>query len=507
MSHIDFFQTKNIITLYPDWTTILTAPFISTKQDQAVKIDAYLLNQIQVNSQLEIGAAIQYRLLRNGVSVYESESVRYYFLSYLYNTNQRPATLVYVDQPASGAYTYELQARVTDSQFLTDFSLYIKEANMSVLVVDNTTPSALPVYVAYEDQSGNGYVAAVNSQTDHVDHTIAVGKQPGSICISPDGSSVYVVNEGDNTVSIIDTSSNSVSATVNVGSKPKAVMVTPDNTKAYVANYDGKTVSIINTTTKTVSNVVAIGAGNPFALTASPNSWYVYAACRVGDANDYVAAIAVDSGEVHEFAQGGWDLSFDIDHNPLVVSPDGHTVAVLGQKNHLRRINGPDDIGPGNTVSWLNQTVSGVYLNNGTFFATKSFTESVIKVARNLSIDGSGNVTADQQPDIPIVSGQNKIRISPDQTRVCVTITAHDDVFARIIVISVDPQTQAISTKELEIPVANDLAITYDGNKAYVIEIEYIHPVNIVTMTDSESIHFGNASKVKGIVGAYRSQS
>ncbi|MEK4518553.1 hypothetical protein NSS64_25025 [Paenibacillus sp. FSL H8-0122] len=378
---------------------------------------------------------------------------------------------------------------------------------MSVLVVDNTTPASMPVYVSYEAQNGDGYVAAIHSQTDAILATIPVGKQPGSICISPDGSTVYVVNEGDHSVSLIDTNTNAVTATLNVGRNPKAVMVTPDNTKAYVANYDDKSITIIDNSSRTVIKTVSVGSGSPFALAACPNSWYMYAACREGGTNDYVLAIAVDSDEATPFAHGGWNLSFNTDYNPLVVSPDGHLVAALDLNNQLRRINGPDDIGPGNTVTWLNQTVSGVYLNNGLFFATKSFNEAVIKTARNLSIDASGTVTGDQKPDTPSYKGQNKIRVSPDQSRVCVTITANDDQFAGLQIISIDAQSLDISSVFVRLPVANDLAITYDGTKAYVAEIEYVHPVDLMNPSASTSIHLGISSKVKGIAGAYRSQS
>lgn len=508
MSHIDFVQTKYIYFNDSNWNTILTAPFISTKKNQAVKLDAYLLTQWKSYQNLEVTVGIQYRLLRNGIPIYLSEPVIHSHLTYLNTINQRPVNLLYVDQPISGAFTYELQAKVTDSQYVRlELDIEILEASMSVLVVDNTTPASMPVYVSYEAQNGDGYVAAIHSQTDAILATIPVGKQPGSICISPDGSTVYVVNEGDHTVSIIDTNTNAVTATLNVGRNPKAVMVTPDNTKAYVANYDDKSITIINNSSKTVIKTVSVGSGSPFALAACPNSWYMYAACREGGTNDYVSAIAVDSDEVNPFAHGGWNLSFSTAHNPLVVGPDGHLVAALDINNQLRRINGPDDIGPGNSVTWLNQTVSGVYLNNGLFLATKSFNEDVIRTARNLAIDASGTVTADQKPDTPSYKGQNKIRVSPDQSRVCITITANDDQFAGLQVISIDSQSLDISSTFIRLPVANDLAITYDGTKAYVTEIEYVHPINLASSSSSESIHFGNSSRMKGIVGAYRTQS
>ena len=55
------------------------------------------------------------------------------------------------------------------------------------------------------------------------------------IC-KPDGSKVYVTNNGANTVSVINTATNTVSATITVGIRPLGVSVSPDGSKVYVAN-------------------------------------------------------------------------------------------------------------------------------------------------------------------------------------------------------------------------------------------------------------------------------
>jgi len=62
---------------------------------------------------------------------------------------------------------------------------------------------------------------------------------------------VYVSNNGDNTVSEIDPSTNTVVATIHVGSGPEGVAVTPDGTRLYVAN-DGGEVWVIDTSNNSV---------------------------------------------------------------------------------------------------------------------------------------------------------------------------------------------------------------------------------------------------------------
>src|SRR5688572_15404528 len=55
----------------------------------------------------------------------------------------------------------------------------------------------------------------------------------------------YIPNSGNDTVSVIDTATNTVVATVAVGDRPMAVAVLPDGSRAYIANSEADTVSVI----------------------------------------------------------------------------------------------------------------------------------------------------------------------------------------------------------------------------------------------------------------------
>ena len=80
----------------------------------------------------------------------------------------------------------------------------------------------------------------------------------------------YITNEGSSTVSVIDTATNTVIATIPVGSHPQGVAVTPDGSRVYVANQGAVegvgTVSVISTATNTVTGIPIPVGSYPFGL-------------------------------------------------------------------------------------------------------------------------------------------------------------------------------------------------------------------------------------------------
>jgi YVTN family beta-propeller protein len=92
-------------------------------------------------------------------------------------------------------------------------------------------PDGSKVYVANQ---GNGTVSVIDA-TNTVVATIKVGLAPFGVAVTPDGSTVYVTNL-NNAVSVIATATNAVSATISVGNGPVGVAVKSDGSKVYVAN-------------------------------------------------------------------------------------------------------------------------------------------------------------------------------------------------------------------------------------------------------------------------------
>jgi len=92
--------------------------------------------------------------------------------------------------------------------------------------------------------------------------------------MSPDGSKVYVANTGSfnpSTVSVLDTATNTISATVAVGNGPVGVAVKPDGSKVYVANEGANSVSVVDTATNTVIATIPVGnAPDAFGVFIQP---------------------------------------------------------------------------------------------------------------------------------------------------------------------------------------------------------------------------------------------
>ena len=123
------------------------------------------------------------------------------------------------------------------------------------------TPDGSKVYVANE---GANTVSVISTATNTViGSPIPVGNGPFGVAVTPDGSKVYVTNEADNTVSVISTATNTViGSPIPVGMSPFGVAVTPDGSKVYVANDRDNTVSVISTATNTViGSPIPVGNG------------------------------------------------------------------------------------------------------------------------------------------------------------------------------------------------------------------------------------------------------
>ena len=157
--------------------------------------------------------------------------------------------------------------------------------------------------------------------------SISVGDSPQGMAIKPDGSRVYVANNGSNSVSVINTSTDTIEKTIAVGGAPVKILMSPDGSRAYVANYSGSSVSVINTSINNSANMIAttipVGS-NPIDIAISPDGSKLYVANSTGNS---VSIINTSTNGVITLSVGTYPTA-------LAVSPDGTKVYVANYNSN-----------------------------------------------------------------------------------------------------------------------------------------------------------------------------
>ena len=154
-----------------------------------------------------------------------------------------------------------------------------------VVVLSLFAGAAHPAPFAYITNQGSNNVSVIDTATNTVVATVAVGTGPYGVAVNPAGTRAYVTNRLSNKYSVIDTFTKTVIATVAVGTNPIGVAVNPAGTRAYVANQRSQNTSVIDTATNTVIATVAPGTQpvqpprgtpDPFGVAVNPAGTRAY---------------------------------------------------------------------------------------------------------------------------------------------------------------------------------------------------------------------------------------
>lgn len=140
-------------------------------------------------------------------------------------------------------------------------------------LVSNSKGTMLYVIGSKVDDS-NGILVSINATTNNIYRIAATGTNPTALVLSPDGSTLYVSNEGSlsgtpstGTVSVINSTSLITYTSIDVGTEPKALAYTPYG-DIYVVNFSpgaaldqspAGNVSVINTSTLRVVKTITVG--------------------------------------------------------------------------------------------------------------------------------------------------------------------------------------------------------------------------------------------------------
>jgi YVTN family beta-propeller protein len=131
---------------------------------------------------------------------------------------------------------------------------------------------SLPVFVntaqtsaVYVANYGTNSVSAINTATNVVSQSGAVGVQPVALAETSDAQNLYVVNQGSNTVIDLSPTDMSTLATIPVGSMPTWAVVNPNGQRVYVVSQGDGELYTIDTATNTQVSGSPQSVGGPGA--------------------------------------------------------------------------------------------------------------------------------------------------------------------------------------------------------------------------------------------------
>ncbi|MEM7369023.1 MAG: PKD domain-containing protein [Bacteroidota bacterium] len=167
--------------------------------------------------------------------------------------------------------------------------------------------------IAYVPNSDDGTLSVIDVVHKNVVRTIPIGPDPRGVSSSPDGTRVYVSDEGGDAVQIISTATNSVIDSVVVGNGPAGIWVSPDNNRVYVADYCDSTVSVIDATGDSLLTKIPVGV-EPGGVMVSPDGSEVWVTIY---STDEVMVIDATTNTVTD------TISVGLGPQVVMISPDG----------------------------------------------------------------------------------------------------------------------------------------------------------------------------------------
>ncbi|HEX9652602.1 MAG TPA: beta-propeller fold lactonase family protein [bacterium] len=202
-------------------------------------------------------------------------------------------------------------------------------------------PSGTKLYVA---NNLANTVSVINTITETVAKTIAVGTRPYWMTVTPDGRHIFVTNGVSATVSIIDTGTDEVIHTATAGPDPRGIGALPDGSAVFVVNHNSfsePSLSIINPLVFSVVKmplpeigVRSMAVADPTAKIAGrvtfdgePVVGAILLAMQGDQQRGTATTNAAGDYSVFNLRPGVYDIHVDAENLPFEIVPDQHVGA------------------------------------------------------------------------------------------------------------------------------------------------------------------------------------
>jgi YVTN family beta-propeller protein len=204
-------------------------------------------------------------------------------------TNVVVATVTVGNEPRNLAGSPDRSSVYVPNRHSDDVSIIDTDTNTVVNTVSDAsfdepyalafTPDGAEAWVVNKEGGGSttGSVTIIDTATEAVSDSIddPCFASPEGIAMNPTLAQAYVVNREGNTVCVVDTASATVIATVATGSDPRSAVVTPDGSAVYVANNGSSDVTRIDTSDNSTTTIATGGSPRNMGMTSDGSTVYV----------------------------------------------------------------------------------------------------------------------------------------------------------------------------------------------------------------------------------------
>lgn len=164
-----------------------------------------------------------------------------------------------------------------------------------------------------EVRAGEGYIQGTKVKTSL--------PSPFYITTSPDGGTLYVVNQSGHSVSVVNAQTKKVTAEIAVGVQPESAVTTLDGSRLIVCNAESDSVCFIDTSSNKVLTEFPVGDW-PCNVKLSKDGKTAYICCSGSLWN------AIDIVDVASMSKTGSIATSNYGPRDIAISPDGKTAAV-----------------------------------------------------------------------------------------------------------------------------------------------------------------------------------